>query len=54
MWGTNALLARTLGQETIKSSKGCGKQFVPWSDYLCGMSVVWNFWSKGIYFITDH
>ena len=53
--GTNALLARTLGQgNSKKSSKSCGKQFVSWSDYLCGVPVIWDFWSKGIYFITDN
>ena len=28
--------------------------FVSWGDYLCGVSVVWIFWSKSIYFITDN
>ena len=27
---------------------------VSWSDYLCGVPVVWDFWSKSIYFITDN
>lgn len=53
--GTNALLARTLGQENgKKAAKVAGKQFVSWSDYLCGVLIVWDFWSKGIYFITDN
>jgi multidrug efflux pump len=52
--GTNALLARTLGQENSKkSSKSCGKQFISWSNYLCGMSAVWNFRSESLYFIAD-
>ena len=52
--GTNALLARTLrtGKQQ-KSSKGCRKQFIPWSNYLCRMSGVWNFWSKGICCVAD-
>ena len=50
--GTNALLARTLGQG--KSSKISRKQSVSWCDYLCGMSVIWNFWSESLYFISDH
>ena len=49
--GTNALLARTLGQG--KSCKSCGKQFISWSNYLCGMSAVWNFRSESLYFIAD-
>ena len=36
--GTNALLA---------------KQFISWSNYLCGMSAVWNFRSESLYFIAD-
>ena len=48
--GTNALLARTLGQG---NSKSCGKQFISWSNYLCSMSAVWNFRSESLYFIAD-
>ena len=39
--GTNALLARTLGQS------------VPGCDHLRGLLTVWYFWSESIYFITD-
>ena len=42
--GTNALLARC---------KGSWEQSVPGCDHLCGLSVVWHFWSDGIHFITD-
>ena len=44
--GTNALLARTLGQ-------GNREQFVSWCDYLCGLFLIWYLWSKSIYFIAD-
>ena len=43
--GTNALLA--------KSCESRRKQSVFRCDNLCGMSVVWHFWSEGIHFITD-
>ena len=52
--GTNALLARTLGQgNTKKGSEGCRQQFIPRRNHLCSMSVVWNCRSEGIYFLTD-
>ena len=52
--GTNALLARTLGQgNEQKSCKSCRKQFIPRSNYLCRMSGIWNFRSKSIYFVAD-
>ena len=52
--GTNALLARTLGQgNTKKGGEGCRKQFISWSNDLCSMPVVWNFWGESIYFLTD-
>ena len=35
-WGTNALLARMLGQGNNKSCKGSRKQPVSGCDYLCG------------------
>ena len=44
--GTNALLARTLGQ-------GNSKQSVSGSDYLCGLLIVWYLWGESIYFIAD-
>ena len=49
--GTNALLARTLGQG--KGCKGSRKQSVPGCDHLRGLLTVWYFWSESIYFITD-
>ena len=49
--GTNALLARTLGQGN--SCKGSRKQSVPGCDHLCGLLTVWYFWSESIYFITN-
>ena len=51
--GTNALLARTLGQGNSKKAAKVAKQFISWSNYLCGMSVVWNFRSESLYFIAD-
>ncbi len=52
--GTNALLARTLGEgKNTKSCESRRKQSVFRCDNLCGMSVVWHFWSEGIHFITD-
>ena len=51
--GTNALLARTLGQGTAKKLQGSRKQFVSWCDYLCGLFLIWYLWSKSIYFIAD-
>ena len=52
--GTNALLARTLGQgNSKKSCKGSGKQSVSWCDHLCSMFIVWHLWCESIYFITD-
>ena len=49
--GTNALLARTLGQG--KGCKGSRKQSVPGCDHLRGLLIVWYLWSESIYFITD-
>ena len=49
--GTNALLAKTLGQG--KGCKGIRKQSVPGCDHLRGLLTVWNLWSESIYFITD-
>ena len=49
--GTNALLARTLGQG--KGCKGSRKQSVPGCDHLRGLLTVWYLWSESIYFITD-
>ena len=49
--GTNALLARTLGQGN--SCKGSRKQSVPGCDHLRGLFTVWYLWSESIYFITD-
>ena len=52
--GTNALLARTLGQgNSKKSCKGSRKQSVSGSDYLCGLLIVWYLWGESIYFIAD-
>lgn len=36
-----------------KSCESRRKQSVFRCDNLCGMSVVWHFWSEGIHFITD-
>ena len=54
--GTNALLARTLGQANEKKdSQSSRKQFISWSDYLCGMSVILGFLGVRAYiFIADH
>ena len=53
--GTNALLARTLGQGNgKKAAKVAGNSLFLGGDYLCGVPVVWNFRSKSIYFITDN
>ena len=41
--GTNALLARTLGEGKTKSCESRRKQSVFRRDNLCGMSVVWLF-----------
>ena len=49
--GTNALLARTLGQG--KGCKGSRKQSGPGCDHLRGLLTVWYLWSESIYFITD-
>ena len=49
--GTNALLARTLGQG--KGCKGSRKQSVPGCDHLRGLFNVWYLWGESIYFITD-
>ena len=52
--GTNALLARTLGQgNSKKSCKGSRKQFVSWRNYLYSLFIVWHFWRESIYRITD-
>ena len=47
--GTNALLARTLGQgNSEKAAKVAGNSY-----YLCSLFVVWYFRCKGVYFISD-
>ena len=52
--GTNALLARTLGQGNEKKGcKSCRKQLIFRNNHLCNMLVIWNFWSKSIHLITD-
>ena len=52
--GTNALLARTLGQgNSKKAAKGSRKQSVSWRDHLCGLLIVWYLWRESIYFIAD-
>ena len=52
--GTNALLARTLGQgNSKKSSKGSRKQSVSGRNHLCGLFTVWYLWSESIHFIAD-
>ncbi len=52
--GTNALLARTLGQGNAKkAAKVAGNSLFSRSNYLCGMFLIWNFWSESIHFITD-
>ena len=53
--GTNALLARTLGQENHKkAAKIAGNSlFLGVNDYLCELFIIWNFGSQSIYFITD-
>ena len=52
--GTNALLARTLGQgNSKKAAKVAGNSLFSWCDHLCGMFIVWHLWCESIYFITD-
>ncbi len=51
--GTNALLARTLGQGNEEKVQKLQEQFIPRSNYLCRMSGIWNFRSKSIYFVAD-
>ena len=52
--GTNALLGKdTRAGKYKKGSEGCRKQFISRRNHLCSMSVVWNFRSEGIYFLTD-
>ena len=52
--GTNALLARTLGQGNGKKGfKSCRQQLISRSTYICNMPAVWNIWGKSLYFITD-
>jgi len=52
--GTNALLARTLGQGNSKKAAKVAGNSLFLGDYLCGMFVIWNFWSESLYFISDH
>ena len=52
--GTNALLARTLGQgNSKKAAKVAGNSLFPGRDHLCGLLIVWYLWSESIHFITD-
>ncbi len=52
--GTNALLARTLGQgNSKKAAKVAGNSLFLGSDHLCGLLIVWYLWGESIYFITD-
>ena len=52
--GTNALLARTLGQgNEKKAAKVAGNSLFFRNNHLCNMLVIWNFWSKSIHLITD-
>ena len=51
--GVGTSCADTWTGKKPKSSKSCGKQFISWSNYLCGMSAVWNFRSESLYFIAD-
>ena len=52
--GTNALLARTLGQgNRIKAAKVAGNSLLSGCDYLCGLFIIWHLWSESIYFISD-
>ena len=52
--GTNALLARTLGQGNgKKAAKVAGNSLFLGSDYLCGLLIVWYLWGESIYFIAD-
>jgi len=46
--GTNALLARTLGQGDSKKAA-----MVAGNSLFLGLFFVWNFWCECIYFITD-
>ena len=52
--GTNALLARTLGEgNRKKAAKVAGNSLFLGVSHICGMSVVWNFWCKSIHFFAD-
>ena len=52
--GTNALLARTLGQgNNEKAAKVAGNSLFSRSNYLCSLSAVWNIRCQSIYFISD-
>ena len=39
--------------ESTESGEGSGKQLIPWSDYLCSLSVVRRVRCESIYFLTD-
>ena len=51
--GTNALLARTLGQGDSKKAAMVAGNSLFLGDYLCDLFFVWNCWGECIYFITD-
>ena len=51
--GTNALLARTLGQGNGKKASKVAGNSLFLGTHLCNMSAVWNIWGKSLYFITD-
>ena len=39
--------------KSTESGEGSGKQLIPWSDYLCSLSVVRRVRCESIYFLTD-
>ena len=52
--GTNALLARTLGQgNSKKAAKVAGNSLFLGVTHLCGLLIVWYLWGESIYFIAD-
>ena len=52
--GTNALLARTLGQgNRKKAAKVAGNSLFLGADHLCSLFIIWHLWSESIYFISD-
>lgn len=52
--GTNALLARTLGQgNSKKAAKVAGNSLFLGVIILCGLFIVWHLWSESIHFIPD-